>query len=295
MRQSQIETASQDSPPAPAPKLSCRQIVDSDLPAVAGLLTRGFPERSRAYWDHALGVLAARDLPEGCPRFGFALITSGRVAGVVLLIYVASRKAGGVPRCYVSSWYVEDEVRAYASWLISRAFKQKQAVYINMSSAAHTRGTVIAQGYTCYAEGVFLALAALAPGAGKVEVRVPVEGDPAYALLMDHAAYGCISLICVAGGRRYPFVFLKRWIPKTILPCAHLIYRDGEGDFARFAGPLGRALLGRGLLAVMTDANGPVKGVPGHYFPGRQPKYYLGPEAPPLGDLAYSEAVLFGA
>lgn len=295
MQQSQIEIAGRDLASAPVPKLSCRQITGGDLPAVAELLTRGFPERSHAYWDHALGVLAARDLPEGCPRFGFALIASGRVAGVVLLIYVAPRNPGGVPRCYVSSWYVEDQVRAYASWLISRAFKQKPAVYINMSSVAHTRDTVIAQGYTCYAHGIFLALAALAPAGEKAEVRAPLAGDPAYDLLIDHAACGCISLVCVAGGRRYPFVFLQRRIPKTILPCAQLVYCDGEGDFARYAGPLGRALLRRGLLAVMTDANGAVRGVPGHYFPGRQPKYYLGPEAPPLGDLAYSEAVLFGA
>ena len=60
------------------------------------------------------------------------------------------------------------------------------------------------------------------------------------------------------------------------------------------AGPLGRYLLRHGLAVVMVDANGPLEGLPGRYFPGRLPNYFRGPEAPRLGDLAYSEAVLFG-
>jgi hypothetical protein len=65
-------------------------------------------------------------------------------------------------------------------------------------------------------------------------------------------------------------------------------------DFVRFAGTLGRFLLKRGMPVFMLDANGPIEGLAGVYFAGRAPKYFRGPAQPRLGDLAYTEAVLFG-
>jgi hypothetical protein len=298
MQQNESNRAGGDKGAALPPKLVCRQIAGADLPAVVDLLTRGFPSRPRSYWEHALEAMALRSVPPDCPRFGFVLASGDRLAGVVLLLFSEPRESGADPRCFVSSWYVEDEFRAYASWLISRALKQKQAVYLNMSSASHTRGMIAAQGFSCYAQGVFFAVAALAPGREATKI-VPADavdtGDgPLSALLADHARYGCISLICMAGGRTYPFVFLRRRIPKTVLPCVQLIYCGDIADFIRFARPLGRYLLRHGLPVVMVDANGPLEGLPGRYFPGRLPKYFRGPAAPRLGDLAYSEAVLFG-
>ena len=48
-----------------------------------------------------------------------------------------------------------------------------------------------------------------------------------------------------------------------------------------------------GANFVVIDAVGPMPGLPGFYLPGR-PKYFKGPERPRLGDLAYTEAALFG-
>ncbi|HXQ12728.1 MAG TPA: hypothetical protein VN805_17185 [Caulobacteraceae bacterium] len=42
------------------PKVRCRLIEETDLDAVANLLTRGFPARTRKYWTNALARLAAR-------------------------------------------------------------------------------------------------------------------------------------------------------------------------------------------------------------------------------------------
>ena len=36
------------------PKVQCREIAESDVEAVAGLLTRGFPGRTHAYWMRAV-------------------------------------------------------------------------------------------------------------------------------------------------------------------------------------------------------------------------------------------------
>jgi len=43
------------------------------------------------------------------------------------------------------------------------------------------------------------------------------------------------------------------------------------------------------------DANGPIPGLVGEYSQGVMGKYFKGPEHPRLGDLAFSEAVLFGS
>jgi hypothetical protein len=42
---------------------------------------------------------------------------------------------------------------------------------------------------------------------------------------------------------------------------------------------------------VLIDANGPIPGLIGRFFDGKMP---MGPDHPRLGDLAHTEAALFG-
>ena len=70
-----------------AQKLRCREISEADLDAVADLLTRGFVGRSRDYWMAGLRRQAAREVPEGYPRFGYMLDSNGSPVGVLLLLY----------------------------------------------------------------------------------------------------------------------------------------------------------------------------------------------------------------
>ena len=60
------------------------------------------------------------------------------------------------------------------------------------------------------------------------------------------------------------------------------------------AGPIGRYLAVRGRPLVIIDSNGPIPGLIGKYVDGKAPKYFKGPDRPHFGDLAYTEAVLFG-
>jgi hypothetical protein len=110
-------------------------------------------------------------------------------------------------------------------------------------------------------------------------------------LLPKHAGYGCISVTCSAADGRHPFVFLPLWKARVV-PYAYLVGCRDREDFVRFAGPLGQFLAGRGYILVAVDSNGPVKGLVGRYF-GGAPKYLKGPDKPRLGDLAYSERVMF--
>jgi hypothetical protein len=45
---------------------------------------------------------------------------------------------------------------------------------------------------------------------------------------------------------------------------------------------------------IIVDSNGALPGVTGKFLEGRMPKYFKGPDRPRLGDLAYTEAALFG-
>jgi hypothetical protein len=286
-------------------RIRCRQIARSDIGAIVDLLAKGFPERGPQYWARGLERLGARRLPPGYPTYGYLLENAGVPVGVVLLLFAAVEADGKtMTRCNISSWYVEPAFRSHASQLIAMALKHKEVTYINVSPARHTWSTVEAQGFRSYSGGQFLAVAALSPSvAGAKLSEIEAGASPqAYAsipeaeLLVAHAGYGCLSLLCTAQGRTYPFVFLPFTPRRGLLrlPCAQLVYCRDIGDFVRFSGILGRFLLRRGALFVALDANGPIKGLIGAYRESWGRKYFKGPQAPRLGDLAFTELVLFG-
>jgi hypothetical protein len=280
-------------------KIRARQIGLTDVAAVADLLARGFPSRSSAFWIEVFARLAEHPSPAGSPKYGYLLESDGAPVGAILLIFSSPRC--GTIRCNVSSWFVEPAFRSYASLLVSKALSHKNVTYLNITPAPHTIPILLAQGYSQYSRGIFVAVPALQFHAGDAEVRVvradaglPTWGEPIeHELLLEHAGYGCLSLWCVTADRAYPFVFRPR-VLKRIIPCAQLIYSRDADDFVRLAGPVGRFLAARGRPLVVMDANGPVPGLVGKYFDARQPKYFKGPDRPRLGDLVYSEAAMFG-
>ena len=284
----------------PSPLLRCRPIAEADLADVAALLTRGFPDRTLDYWRRALDRLRTREAPADYPRFGLMLEAGSACVGVLLQVYarLAQGDAPGALRCNVSSWYVEPAFRGYAPLLASRALRHKEVTYLNVSPAPHTRPILEAQGYRRYSAGQFAALPAVSwPRGGRVRAyQVGEAGFPpsAAAVLDAHARMGLQVLVGRRGAERAAFAFLPRTIAG--LRCAaQLVYCTEADSFARFAGPLGRRLLRCGLPLVILDARGPVAGLVGRFFKDRAPKYVRGGPAPCLNDLAYTEAVLFGA
>jgi hypothetical protein len=286
----------------PLPRVRARQIGDSDIEAVADLLTRGFaPRRTRQYWQRGFDRMAARPPLEGTPKFGYLMERAGVPVGAILLIHATARTGTGWSiRCNVSSWYVEPAFRGQAPLLISQALKRRDVTYVNMSPARHTRPIVEAQGFTRYSNGQFFTLLMPSPFAKTRQTIVMPDATPQgeFApddrdLLVDHAGFGCISFWCQKDGRAYPFVFVPR-ILKRMVPCVQLIYCRSVDDLAEFSGPIGTFLTARGRNLVLIDANGPIRGLVGKYVAGLAPKYFRGPAAPRLGDLAYTEAALFG-
>src|ERR1700731_4701748 len=147
---------------APQPKIRCREIRESDIDAVADLLTRGFVGRARDYWMQGLRRQAAREVPSGYSRFGYMLDHDGTPVGVLLLLY-SFRDAGGEAaiHCNLSSWYVEPAFRNYAPMLTSLAQRRKDVSYFNISPAHWTWPIIEAQGFRPYCNGLFFSFPAL--------------------------------------------------------------------------------------------------------------------------------------
>lgn len=288
--------------PSPTPKVRSRQITDGDIDGVVDLLTRGFQLRSRDYWQHALEKLSSHRTPPGLPKYGYLLQSGGDLVGVILLIFSAIPGVGALRmRCNVSSWYVAPAFRSHASLLISHAIKHKNVTYVNISPAVHTRPIVEAQGFSRYSSGQFVAAPALSmKGRAGAATIVGADQHPdahfypsELDLLLAHQELGCLSLWGVTSQEAYPFVFMPRRA-KGVIPCVQLIHCRHISDFVRLAGPIGRYLITRGRPLVIIDSNGPIAGLVGKYVDGKAPKYFKGPDRPQFGDLAYTEAVMFG-
>jgi hypothetical protein len=282
----------------------CRQIETADLVRVIPLLTRGF-ERDREYWVRAVARLQAYPVLPGVPRYGYVLEHDGDLVGVLLLISSTVAEHGQSKiRCNVSSWYVDPSFRLYASVLAQRAMKNKGVTFFNVSPAEHTWKILEAQGFRRFADGQIVAIPILSRPTVTARIQVlgvefPVQVDAGPDLeqgeikvLWDHAGFGCLSLICETAEGRYPFVFglHHRY---GVIPVAHLVYCRSLQDFVRLASPIGRYLFRRGYGFVILDCNGPVAGIVGSHKAGR-PRYAKGPDGMRIGDVAYSEQVVFG-
>jgi hypothetical protein len=286
-----------------SPRVRCREIGPADLRAVLSLLHHGFPERTRDHFARALERLSVHRTPPGLPRFGYMLEAGDAAVGVILVIF-SVREIGGERhvRGNVASWYVDPAFRTYAAMLTSHALAHKNVTYLNISAARHTWPILEAQGYRQLCAGQFVALPALRGGLFSARVYdapgiLAPGGDLTAAeieLLHEHTAYGCSSVICEVDGKRRPFVFAKGWTKwkRLPLPFALLVYCRGVDDFIEQSGPLGRFLARRGMPVVFIDANGPIPGMRGR-FVDWDAKFYRGGDAPPLGDIAYTERVMF--
>ncbi len=285
-------------------RVCTRQIEPTDLGAVIDLLDRGFQfRRNRSFWQNVVAGLENHTGPAGLPKFGYLLIVDGKPVGVILLICATpgTNQHRDAIRCNLSSWYVEPAYRNYAALLASRALRHRNVTYLNISPAANTRPIVEAQGYSCFSNGLFVAFPALQRRTiGTEATLIPADRDPQAQfelferdLLRAHATYGCLCFWCATPERAYPFVFRRRFAKKA-MPYAQLIYCRDIADIARFPGQIGRFLLRHGCAMAAIDANEAVPGLAGAYLDGLMPKYFKGPHRPRLGDLAYTEAALFG-
>jgi hypothetical protein len=280
--------------------LVVREIGVDDHAAVAAYLGAGigYPQ---SYFDALLATLRTKGAPPGYPEYGYVATIGRRIVGAILLIFSAIERDGSSTiRCHVTSWCVEKKYRPLAASLFARGLKYPDVTYINISAGPEVRPIIEAQGFKEYSRGQFvfspLVHALKGPLGAAIQIldwRLEPDAacEPYEAQLMrDHGGYGCLSFWCVHAGRAYPFVFYERAF-KTIIPGVQLLYCRSVDSIVRFSGPISRFLARRNKLFVSVDANGPIAGLVGHYFPGKEPRYFKGAK-PRLGDLAYTQKAM---
>jgi hypothetical protein len=280
-------------------QIRIREITSADINAMAEFLGHGIGYPAEAYLQ-IFRILKDHSTPEGFPKFGYMLEASGSIAGGIILIFSATR-GHDVPgvRCHVTGWCVDPAYRSYAAMFAQRALRHKNVTYVNLSARPAAIPIIEAQGFTKFSRGQFAAIPLLSAVLGRSEGKAAaIDAAPQGSydsydrdLLAAHQAYGCIAFWCLASGRAYPFVFQPRFI-KRVIPGAQLIYCRDIGDLARFAWPIGQHLALHGRFLICIDANETIKGLPGRYFDGVQPRWYRGSK-PRLGDLAYTLPAMF--
>ena len=285
------------------PDLTSRPIREEDREQVVDCLFRGFPYRGRKYWELAIDRMALRPAVRDCPKYGYALDDAGKIVGVVLQLFSLYRIDGvETIRCNLSSWCVDSDYRSYAIRMVAAAIKRKDITYTTISPVPRTRRAAEGIGFRRYSNGQIVFAPALSPsqrGGAVLEYsqRLPeaalLSADESR-LLDEHAGLGCRSLICVKDGKATPFVFVERWILKDLVPYWQLVYCHSIDDLADWTGSIGRFLLREGVMLCVADSNGAIPGVIGWYRSDWAPRYFKGPLAPPLGDLSFTELVVFG-
>jgi hypothetical protein len=277
-----------------------REISEADIPELVNMLTRGYEYlHPREFWQSVFAGLSRRSVPAGFPRYGHVIESDGKLVGVLIQIFSNIWKGETASvRCCGSALYVEPAFRVYGSLLASRR-PNKTVTLLNTTASPHTHKMLESSGFAKYSNGMFVAIPLFSPKPKDSPVRIISAQDEPDApfnphdreLLLEHADFGCISLWCVTEERAYPFVFRSRVV--KFLPCAQLVYSGSVEDFVRFARPIGFYLARKLRLIVLLDADGPVPGLFGKYR-AKIPRFFLGPDRPQTGDLAYTETALFG-
>ena len=127
------------------------------------------------------------------------------------------------------------------------------------------------------------------PGRGHVSEAIP-DDLPEAQLLRDHRALGLTVVTVERDGIVSPFVFKPRRLDKPPVPVLDVMFCRGPEDFRRCAPALAKHVLPRGRLGFLIDGDQPGMA---HYAEGKEPRYFKGPMRPILGDLAYTEKVIF--
>jgi len=276
------------------PNVVCRLIGEADLPAIAKLLAFNVAGRNFSWWRAGLARLALHQPPEGYPRFGYMLEAEGRPVGVHLLI--CSSQPGGV-RCNASSWFVREEFRPFATMLMLRATRQLRGAYVNLDPGRKAVPIIEALGSRKISQGLYAAAPLFTRKSCDVHIeawqdaRLP-EADRR--LLMDHTAFGCLGVWCHGRDGGQPLIFRRRWMIKRHLPCAQLIYCRSLETLEAAAPSIARMLASLGMPLLLIPTDRPLRRMPGRFFPAKLPVYCRGEPAPPVRDLTYTYAAVFG-
>lgn len=277
-----------------------RQIEPEDIARVAILLNEGFPRPNQSYWSSVLQQLGARDRPPGTEQYGYGLTVDGVVRGIILTIPSTHRHSGeSWTMINLSSWYVQPDYRGDSLALYLTACRRNDVTYTNLTAPRRPITAIVRFGFEQWTSGQIAGFAldsTSRPDARHTMLKLAEAqseglGEEDARMLSDHREMGCLVTCLLTADGPEPLVFLKRRI-KGVLPCAQLVLCRDESLLHDYGRTIMAWLWRRGHTFLLADCSGPVRGVRGHYFPGRRVRYLRGAKPGVFTDHTYSELIL---
>lgn len=267
------------------------------------MLERGFPERTRSFWENGFARLNALMSDEG-PRgpVGYLLRAEGMDVGVMLTF--RSRRVGPDGAAYaqvnLSSWYVDAAHRWRAPMMLRGVLGHGEAVYTDLTPSPAVDRINAALGFDVWSDGTLIvgALPWAAMRSRRPVELLPLEGRSTHLLARDtrdllerHAAIGCIAAVLREGGRASALLFRMTRVKR--IPAAQLIYAESRQAVIDHLPAIMRFLLARGIVLLSVDALGSQS--PGAcIFRSARRRYRRGRIDPDRLDYACSELVILG-
>jgi hypothetical protein len=276
-------------------------IDSTNLTIALDLLERGFPRRSRAFWEWGIERITRYNAPSAPNSIGQLLVVKGSKVGVMLTPQAQSRGRSGQPRnvTNLSSWYVEPDHRFLAPLMLREMVRDSGTVFTDLTPSKDVVRMLPGLGFKPLNAGISaipLPLAAIRHrGAGRVssfsEIAAGSLPDDDASFLEHHAAFGATAAVLSVDRRHYPLLFISRTVRH--IPTAELIYCDDTALLMKELGAIARFLLKQGKLILFVDIPLDFK-VPGAHFVGRGLKFAKGEWTFGGTDFAGSELLLLG-
>jgi len=264
--------------------------------AAVALLTKGFPEKSEAFWSRGLSFVNAHHARLNFGEIGQLLMKGDDAVGVLLTI---KSRLPDEDRMVVnlSSWYVEPSSRWFAPRMLQMASSSQEETFTDLTPSPEACKLNERLGFSTVTDyTLFYPLLPKALGPARARLRpladVPPGALPAAMrdMLEDHARFGCMVAVMEADGRHHPLVFLKTMTKR--LPTARLIYCEDRQLAQRHISAIARHLLRKGRLAMTMAASDEERDAGGFAVLKSAPMQVKGVWNPRFINETYSELVL---
>jgi hypothetical protein len=238
-----------------------KPIDDTCLLEATALLTRGFPERSAAFWQAGLERLMAYRDTTDCGPIGQLMMVGGAPAGVILTIpHRSPATAGDHHVVNLSSWYVEPRHRWLAPRMLQAVTADTSARYLDLSPSPAAIAINTRLGFRRVSDGVLLFFLPWTAVASRASARVlPFDEIPKLALaesehslLACHREQGCVVAALEAGDRFSPLIFYTT--RRVGLTTARLLFAADRTLVTTHIAAIARFLLRHGIACLTLHA-----------------------------------------
>jgi hypothetical protein len=235
-------------------------ITDAGHDLAVELLSAGFPQRSRDFWQEGVARLSRYCRDHNFNSIGSFLMAKGKPVGILLKIPSKDPKNGATV-ANLSSWYVEEKYRWYAAKMLMDATADEGVIYTDFTPSEEAMALNEKLGFRTIATGMLLVVLPLAALIGRSSGRaiapeqVPVDAFSAsqWDAIQSHVLLGCIVLALKIDETYHPIILDV--VRKRNIPVARVLYAENSSLLRDNIKPIARYLLKRGIpvLSVLAE------------------------------------------